>query len=102
MRLAAILTIVALGAACGVEHRSAAYGVAYRASMAMQTKPAATPPAPTNPALDTQEANVIAVGYVRGLAPKGKQDAGSEPVIYVAPAPRAGTAPPLLPSVPGN
>lgn len=94
--------LVALGVAaagCGIEHRSAAYGRAYKESMAMQRKPPATPPAVTSTVLDTQESAVIAGSYVRSLAGKGTQPAETEPVLYVAPAGRQGPQS-LPPSVP--
>jgi hypothetical protein len=93
-----VLAIAVTG--CGVEHRSAAYGRAYKESMAMQVKPPAKPPAPTNMALDTQESGVIAGSYVRSLAAKGAQPSDTEPVLYVAPAGRQQGNQSLTPSVP--
>jgi hypothetical protein len=98
--LLAMLAVLASG--CGIEHRSPAYGRAYRESMEMQTKPLASPPREPNMALDTQEAEVISGVYVRSLAGKSKADAEPEPVLYVAPQPRPASAVALPPSVPKN
>jgi hypothetical protein len=98
--LLAMLVVLASG--CGIEHRSPAYGRAYRESMEMQTKPLANPPREPNMALDTQEAEVISGAYVRSLAGKSKAEAEPEPVLYVAPQPRAVNAAALPPSVPKN
>jgi hypothetical protein len=94
--------LAVLASGCGVEHRSPAYGRAYRESMEMQTKPLANPPREPNMALDTQEAEVISGVYVRSLAGKSKADAEPEPVLYVAPQPRPASAVALPPSVPKN
>jgi hypothetical protein len=98
--LLAMLALLASG--CGVEHRSPAYGRAYRESMEMQTKPLANPPREPNMALDTQEAEVISGTYVRSLAGKSRTDAEPEPVLYVAPSQRQMGNAALQPSVPRN
>ncbi len=100
MRAFVLLVLAVAAAGCGIEHRSAAYGRAYKESMAMQVKPPAKPPAPTNNALDTQESAVIAGTYVRSLAGKGSQPAETEPVLSVAPAGRSSPGQALPSSVP--
>ena len=100
MRTSLVWILALAAAGCGIEHRTAAYGRAYRESMAMQVKPAAVPAAPTNTTLDTQEAGVISGTYLRSLAGKSAQGTETEPVLYVAPTQRQGAGSALAPSVP--
>ncbi len=100
MRAFVLVVLAVAAAGCGIEHRSAAYGRAYKESMAMQVKPPAKPPAPSNTALDTQESAVIAGSYVRSLAGKTAQPTDTEPVLYVAPAARSSAGQALPSSVP--
>ena len=100
MRAYVLLVLAVAAAGCGIEHRSAAYGRAYKESMAMQLKPPAKPPAPMSTVLDTQESGVIAGSYVRSLAGKSGQPSDAEPVFYVAPSGRQGANQSLSPSVP--
>jgi hypothetical protein len=97
-----ILTAALLGSlalACARTHLSRSHGESYDAAFSQQravVKPAAKKSAL---GLDSQEAEIIADGYRRSLAPKALKPT-EEPVIYVAP-PAAYQRPPALPpSVP--
>jgi hypothetical protein len=98
--LANVALLLAVAAGCGGRaHLTPSHGAAARkAFAAQQVAPAATPRPPSG-SLDTQEAEVVAQGYIRSLAGKTRaEEPGS--VLYVAPQ-RQGPAP-LAPSVPKN
>jgi hypothetical protein len=95
----AVIAAALLGAGCAREHLSPAFGRANREAFAAQpVNPAKAAKAPSQ-ALDTQEAEVIARSYVRGLS--GKTKAEPEPVLYVSPQ-KPGAQAALPPSVPKN
>jgi hypothetical protein len=98
--IGAVVSLGLLATGCGHEHMSSAFGRANKEAFAMQQPAQAKPPPPPSMALDTQEAQVIGEAYVKGLS--GKVKADPEPVLYVAPPQRQGTAPVLQPSVPKN
>ncbi len=99
IRFAAIAAVL-LGVGCGREHLSPAFGRANREAFAAQPVNKKKAAAPPSLALDTQEAEVIAQSYVRGLS--GKTKAEPEPVLYVSQQ-KPGAAPAALPpSVPKN
>lgn len=85
--------------ACARPHLNPAFGRAHRETFPAQVvSPAAAAEAP-DMKLDSQESEVIATGYLRGLS--GKAKAEPEPVLYVAPERGRGAAPVrLAPSVP--
>jgi hypothetical protein len=85
-------------AGCSRAHLAGAHGEASRKAFAMQQLRPARPPPPSM-SLDTQEADVIARSYVRGLSGK-TATAEPEPVLYVAPPLRQGAPARLAPSVP--
>jgi hypothetical protein len=91
------LAVLALLAGCARKHITPAYGMAYESAFGMQQVKSAKPPPPPNMALDTQEADVIARGYVQSLA--GKSGA-KEPESLLYLAPQGSKAPTLPPSVP--
>ena len=85
-------------AGCGRQHLTPTYGAASRTAFAMQQVHPATPAPPPSMALDTQEADVIARSYLRGLAGK-TATAEPEPVLYLS-SPRQAAPVQLPPSVP--
>jgi hypothetical protein len=91
-----VLVLALLGTACAREHLSSSFGRANREAFARQDVTPAKPAPPTM-RLDTQEAEVIAESYVRGLS--GKSKAEPEPVLYVSPQ-RSQQQEKLQPSVP--
>jgi hypothetical protein len=96
----AVLAALALAAAgCGGPHLAAGFGRANAEAAAAQRPTPAKPPPPPSMRLDTQEAEVIAQGYVKGLA--GKSRAEPDPVLFVAPTAQGSPAR-LAPSVPRN
>ena len=97
--VAVIVGVGHLAAGCSRAHISPGFGRANQEAFAMQEPPLAKPPSATNMTLDTQEADVIASGYLRSLAGKTKT-AEPEPVLYVAPPQQRQAAPSLAPSVP--
>jgi hypothetical protein len=98
-RLVGAVAVALLAVGCGRRHLSPAFGEATRAAFAVQPADP-KPTAEVKGSLDTQEAEVIAKGYVRSLAGKTQAEE-PESVVYVAPQ-RGGTArpPPIAPSVP--
>ncbi|MGA8890424.1 MAG: hypothetical protein WB493_02565 [Anaeromyxobacteraceae bacterium] len=96
--IGAVVVLALLAAGCGYAHMSPAFGQANKEALAMQQPAQAKPPPSPSMALDTQEAQVIGEAYVKSLS--GKAKAEPEPVLYVAPPQRPGTAPVLQPSVP--
>ena len=81
-------------------HRSEAFGVAHRENFPEQAAARSPGARGPNMRLDSQEAEVIAESYLRGLSGKAAK-AEPEPVVYVAPQ-RQGAPVPLPPSVPRN
>jgi hypothetical protein len=96
--------LLLLAGCAGPAHRVPGFGVSQRESFPEQVVGSGNSgkkPAPPNMKLDSQEAEVIAQGYLRALS--GKTKAEPEPVLYVAPQRQGGAAPaPLPPSVPRN
>jgi hypothetical protein len=76
----AVLSVVATG--CSRRHLSPAFGNASRRTFAMQQAIPAREAPPPSMALDTQEAQVIARSYLRGLS--GKAPSEPEPVVYLS------------------
>lgn len=93
-----VAVIPLLLAACARPHLVPGFGQSHRENFPAQAV-SAKPAAPPNMKLDSQESEVIATSYVRGLS--GKAKAEPEPVLYVAPQKAGGAAPVrLAPSVP--
>ena len=97
-----VLVAAALAAAsstgCGRAHLNPRQGASCRAAFTAQqvSRPGEWRAAAAG--LDSQEADVVARAYLRGLSGKARADA-PEPVLYVAPPQRQAPAP-LAPSVP--
>lgn len=95
----ASLTLGLILPGCAPEHLSANFGRAQRAAFQRQAVRPAEKAKPPSMALDTQEADVVARSYVRGLSGK-TASAEPEPILLVAPPQRQGQPTRLAPSVP--
>lgn len=98
MWLLAVTALGSLALACGRAHLQGSTGKAYQAALTAQAPPKATPK-PAAPGLDPQDAEIIADGYRRSLAPKDVK-VTEEPFVIVQPAGGYVRPTPLAPSVP--
>jgi hypothetical protein len=98
LALAALAAATLVAAGCAQTHIAPGFGRANAAAIAAQRPSPAKPPPPPTMRLDTQEAEVIAQGYVKSLS--GKSRTEPDPVLFVAPQQQGAAR--LAPSVPRN